>query len=149
VNTDKPTDASLTPEKTVADVMNTDVVTVQLNDAPPIADDTKYLFDACYFPVLDSGKLAGIVDQSVLVGMSLRSRLHRPNEYSGEKLAAVAVKELMTPAARVSPDVTIHGAANTMVERSVECQFVIEGETLLRLVTKTNLLRELAHRCAK
>lgn len=68
MNTDKPTDASLNPEKTVADVMNTDVVTVQLNDVPPIADDMKHFFDACYFPVLDSGKLAGIVDQSDLVG---------------------------------------------------------------------------------
>jgi len=119
VKTDKPTDASLTPEKTVADAINTDVVTVQLNDVLPIADDMKYLFDACYFRVLDSGKLAGIVDQSDLVGMPLRSRLHRPKSVFGREVGCGRGKELMKPAARVSPDVTIHVAANTMVERVI------------------------------
>jgi len=100
----KPADASLTPEKTVADVMNTDVVTVQLNDVLPIADDMKYLLDAWCFPVLDSGKLAGIVDQSDLVNIMLVARSHHSNEPPRGVLGTVTVRKLMKAAATVSPD---------------------------------------------
>jgi CBS domain-containing protein len=145
MNTDKPSDAVLTPEKTVADVMNTDVVTVQLNDVLPIANDMKYLRDAGCFPVLDRGKLAGIVDPCDLLNIMLVARSNHSNEPLRGVLSTVTVRKLMKAAATVSPETSISQAARTMVERGVECLLVTVRDELIGLVTKANLLRELAN----
>ena len=142
---DKPTHASLTPEKTVADVMNTDVVTVQLNDVLPIANDVKYFPDAWCFPVLVGGKMADIVDQSDLVSIMLVARSPHSIEPPCGVLGTVAVRKLMKAPATVSLDTSIDQAARTMVERGIECLLVTAREELVGLVTKANLLRELAN----
>jgi acetoin utilization protein AcuB len=45
----------------------------------------------------------------------------------------------------VTKDTTIRDAARTMVERDIECLLVTESDQLLGLVSRTDLLRELAN----
>ncbi|HSK30454.1 MAG TPA: CBS domain-containing protein, partial [Candidatus Limnocylindria bacterium] len=61
-----------------------------------------------------------------------------------QALGAVAIKQVMKPAVTVSADTTIHEAARMIVEREIECLLVLKEQKLIGLVTRTDLLRELA-----
>jgi CBS domain-containing protein len=59
-------------------------------------------------------------------------------------LGTVTVKEVMKPATTVTPDTRIQDAASQMVEYGIECLLIMDGKKLVGLVTRTDLLRELA-----
>jgi CBS domain-containing protein len=44
----------------------------------------------------------------------------------------------------VTPDTRIQDAASQMVERGIECLLIMDDKKLVGLVTRTDLLRELA-----
>jgi CBS domain-containing protein len=50
----------------------------------------------------------------------------------------------MKPATVIGPDMPIRAAAKIMVEKGIEALLVVGAEKLLGLVTRTDLLRELA-----
>jgi CBS domain-containing protein len=50
----------------------------------------------------------------------------------------------MTPATTVTTSTSIQQAAGIMVEKNIECLLVVEADQLVGLVTRTDLLRELA-----
>lgn len=137
---------SIMPQKTVGEVMTTDLATLKLNDTLRLADDIFNLTQLRHFPVLDDDKLVGIVNQDDLLHASMASIVRHPENQIREALGVVAVKDVMKPAIRVTSDTPIYHAAQTMVEKGIECLCVIDGETLLGLVTRTDLLRELARR---
>jgi len=136
--------APMIPEKTVAEVMSTDLVTLKLNDTLRLADDMLNLAQIRHFPVLDGDNVAGIVNQDDLLHASMASLVRHPENSPREILGAVLVKDIMKPATVISPDMAIRAAAKIMVEKGIEALLVIGGEKLLGLVTRTDLLRELA-----
>jgi len=131
-------------EKTVAEVMSTDLVTLKLNDTLRLADDMLNLAQIRHFPVLDGDNVAGIVNQDDLLHASMASLVRHPENSPREVLGAVVVKDIMKPATVISPDMAIRAAAKIMVEKGIEALLVVGGERLLGLVTRTDLLRELA-----
>jgi CBS domain-containing protein len=135
-----------TAKKTVGSVMTTDLVTLKLYDTLRLADDLMNLANLRHFPVLDGDKLAGIINQSDLLHASMLSLVHHPKDSPREALGAVAVEEVMKSAATVSSDTSIYEAARMIVERGIECLLVMKGEKLAGLVSRTDLLRELARR---
>lgn len=131
-------------ERTVAKVMSTDLMTLKVNDTLRLADDMLNLTQVRHFPVLDGERIAGIVDHDDLLHASMAS-LVRDREHSPrEALGAVAVKDIMKPAVTISPDTLVRSAATTMVERGIEALLIVADDKLLGLVTRTDLLRELA-----
>ena len=56
----------------------------------------------------------------------------------------VKVQDVMKPATTISPDTSVHEGARIMVERGIECLLVLDGDKLVGLVSRTDLLRELA-----
>ena len=76
----------------------------------------------------------------------MASLVRHPNDSPREALGAVVVKDIMKPAITIDPDLPIRAAAKTMVENGIEALLVVSGEKLLGLVTRTDLLRELAKR---
>jgi CBS domain-containing membrane protein len=133
-------------DRSVADVMSTDLLTLKLNDTLRLADDMLNLAQVRHFPVLDGDRVAGIVNHDDLLHASMASLLRRPKDSPREALGAVAIKDIMKAATTVSPDMQIRAAAETMVERGIEVLLVVNGEKLVGLVTRTDLLRELARR---
>jgi CBS domain-containing membrane protein len=131
-------------EKTVAEVMSTDLITLKLNDTLRLADDMFNLAQVRHFPVLDGDMVAGIVNQDDLLHASMASLARHPNDSPREALGAVVVKDIMKTAITISPDLPIRAAAKTMIENGIEALLVVSGEKLLGLVTRTDLLRELA-----
>lgn len=131
-------------EKTVAEVMSTDVLTLKLDDTLRLADDMLNLAQVRHFPVLDGEILAGIVNQDDLLHASMASLVQHPKDSPREALGNVVVKDIMKPAITISPDKPIRAAAEIMVEKGSEALLVVRDEKLLGLVTRTDLLRELA-----
>ena len=133
-------------DRTVADVMSTDLLTLKLNDTLRLADDMLNLAQVRHFPVLDGDKVAGIVNHDDLLHASMASLVRHPKDSPREALGAVAIKDIMKAAITVGPDTSIRAAAETMVESGIEALLVVVGENLVGVVTRTDLLRELARR---
>jgi CBS domain-containing membrane protein len=133
-------------EKTVAQVMSSELVTLKIDDTLRLADDMLNLAHVRHFPVLDGAKLAGAIDQDDLLHASMASLVRRPNHAPREVLGAVSVKEVMKPAVTVAPDTPISVAARTMVDKEVDFLLVTEADRLIGLVTRTDLLRQMAAR---
>ena len=136
--------ATVIAHRTVKDVMSTDLLTLKLNDTLRLADDMLNLAQVRHFPVLDGDRIAGIINHDDLLHASMASLLRHPKDSPREVLGAVAVKDVMKPATTVAPDMPIRAAAETMVEEAIEVLLVVNGEKLVGLVTRTDLLRELA-----
>ena len=133
-------------DRIVADVMSTDLMTLKLNDTLRLADDMLNLAQVRHFPVLDGDRVAGIVNHEDLLHASMAALGRHPKDSRRETLGAVAIKNIMKVATTVRPDTPIRAAAETMVDRGIEALLVLDGETLLGLVTRIDLLRELARR---
>ena len=58
----------------------------------------------------------------------------------------MAVKDFMKAAITVTRETSIYDAASLMVDRGIECLLVMEANKLIGLVTRSDLLRELAKR---
>jgi CBS domain-containing membrane protein len=138
------TAATITPMTTVGEVMTTDLVTLQLNDTLRLADDLMNLARLRHFPVLDEDSVAGVIDQNDLLHASMVSLVRHPREPVRDSLGEVKVSAVMKPATLVSSDTLIYEAAKIMVERDIECLLVLKDEKLVGLVSRTDLLRELA-----
>jgi len=53
---------------------------------------------------------------------------------------------VMKPVTTVTKETTIRDAARTIVERDIECLLVMDNNRLAGLVSRTDLVRELAKR---
>ena len=142
--------ATITPMTTVGEVMTADLVTLQLNDTLRLADDLMNLARLRHFPVLDGDSVAGVIDQNDLLHASMGSLVRHPGYPVRDSLGEVKVSAVMKPATMVSSDTSIYEAAQIMVEQDIECLLVLKDKKLAGLVSRTDLLRELArHRLSK
>lgn len=141
----KSTATSQPAEKNVGEMMTIDPVTLKLDDTLRLADDLMNLTHVRHFPVLDGDQVVGIVNQEDLLHASMASLLRHRKDRLRASLGAVAVKSVMKAAVLVSPDTAISDAARTVVEKDATCLLVTEGNKLLGIVTRTDLLRELAN----
>jgi CBS domain-containing protein len=130
--------------KTVRDVMSTDLVTLNLNDTLRLADDIMNVTKVRHFPVLDEGKVVGVLSQSDLLHASMRSLLRNPLDSPRHLLGMVVVHKIMKPPLTVPADMSLPEAAAMLVDQQADCLLVIEGETLLGLASRTDLLRQMA-----
>jgi CBS domain-containing protein len=134
------------PEKIIGEMMTTDLVTLRIDDTLRLADDMLHLTQVRHFPVLDGDRVAGIINQDDLLHASMSALVRRPQQTLRNVLGTVMVKDVMKAATTISADTPIYAAAEIMVERGIECLLVLDGGKLVGLVTRTDLLRELANR---
>ena len=130
--------------KTVRDVMTSDLLTLNLTDTLRLADDLMNLVKIRHFPVLDEGKLVGVLDQADLLHASMRSMINHPGDTPRQALGTVAVRDIVKPPTTIDCDAPIEQAALMMVEKETECLFVFEGDKVVGVATRTDLLREMA-----
>lgn len=131
-------------EMTLGEIMTTDLVTLKLDDTLRLADDLLQLAQVRHFPVLDGERLAGIINQDDLLSASMASLLRHPKESPRDALGSVSVKDVMKPVTTVVTGTRVRDAASQMVEQGIDCLLIAEGGKLLGMVTRTDLLRELA-----
>jgi len=143
--------------KIAEEIMTTDVITVSPNTE--IAKAAKIMTEKRIngLPVVDSGKLVGILCQSDLIAqqkkfpipslftfldgyISLTSEKHLEKEV--QKIAAATVDQAMTPhPVTVSPSTPIEEIASLMVDRNFHTLPVLVEGTLVGIVGKEDLLK--------
>lgn len=129
--------------RSVSEIMQTDVATLTPSDRLDFADDVMQLGRVRHMPVLEEGRLVGIVSNRDLLAASLSKTLNFDRKDRRAFLRSVDVSEAMTPAViSVEPDTTLGDVARLMIHRKIGCVPVVKPDrTLLGLVTETDLLR--------
>jgi CBS domain-containing membrane protein len=133
-------------ELTVKDVMSTAVETLRRNDKLAVADELMKQGRIRHLPVLDEdGYLCGIVSQRDLFRGAILKALGYAGRAQDLMLRNVVVKEAMTQDLyTVSADTSIKDAARRMVEHKVGCLPVVEGRSLIGILTETDLVNLVA-----
>jgi CBS domain-containing protein len=126
----------------VKDIMAKEVSTLGRNDTLDVADDIMTLDRIRHLPVLEQGRVVGVVSQRNLFRSALASALGYGEKAQKTLLRTVRVKEGMSePAITISPEATVKETVRLMIEKKIGCLPVVEGHTLVGIVTETDILR--------
>jgi CBS domain-containing protein len=126
----------------VREMMTKEVSTLGRNDTLDLADDVMTLERIRHLPVLDEGRVVGVVSQRDLFRSGLAVALGYGERAQKMLLKTLRVKEVMSePAITVSPEATAKEAARLMLEHKIGCLPVVEGHALVGIVTETDILR--------
>ena len=125
----------------VKDLMSREVVTIGRNDNLRMVDDLMATRHLRHIPVVEDHDVVGVVSQRDLFKASMSSTMGYGQKGQRAFLQTVWVKEIMAhPVITVSPDTSVSEAADLMITKGIGCLPVIEGDTLVGVVTKTDLL---------
>lgn len=127
----------------VRDLMTREVATVKRNDQLSLADDVMTLGRIRHMPVLDDdGALAGILSQRDLLHGALARVLGYGTVARGKLMAALPVKEVMTPdPITIGPDAPLVEAAAIMRDHKLGSLPVVEGERLVGILTEGDFVK--------
>lgn len=129
----------------VRDVMQTTVVTISANDRLSTVEDIMTLGHVRHMPVVQSGKLIGVVSERDLLRASLSSLTGHHQDDHRAFLHVVEIARVMsTPPIVIAPDQTIGDAAHIMSDHKIGCLPVVSGDQLLGMLTETDVLRLVA-----
>jgi acetoin utilization protein AcuB len=132
----------------VRELMTSEVVTVARNDTLSHADDLMRTKNIRHLPVVEDGRLVGILTQRDLFQAALSSALGFGEKARKEFLKSVVVKEVMTDEVMTAdPEADMKAVVRTMLDRKVGCLPVVEKgpkDKLIGIVTDRDLLRILA-----
>lgn len=129
-------------EVKVKEMMTTEVFTLECAHALTLADDLMRCERIRHLPVLKEGKLVGVVSQRDLFHAALAVTLgYRPRAHRMLR-RTIQVQEVMrAPAITVSPEALVTDAARVMMAQKIGCLPVVEGDTLVGIITETDMLR--------
>jgi len=132
--------------KTVADLMSTDVATLDRNDELGLADDLMKLGRIRHLPVLDEdGLLVGVVSQRDLYHSALVKALGHGTHAMGRTMQALRVKEVMqSNPTTVTPSTPIGEAARLMSRHKIGCLPVVEEGRLVGILTEGDFVAHFA-----
>jgi predicted transcriptional regulator len=129
----------------VRELMTTDVATIGRNDELTIADDIMKMKRLRHLPVVEEGRLVGMLTQRDLFHAALSTALNFGEKAQKGFLKTVVAKEVMTDEVlTIDPDADVKEAARLMIEHKIGCLPVVESGKLVGLVTETDLLRIVA-----
>ncbi len=131
---------------TVREIMAQDPVTLEHDDILDLASDIMNLGRIRHLPILNQGKVVGVLSQRNLFHSAVVAALGLDVKESRDLLKAIRVREVMSaPVITVSPDTGVKEAARIMVEKKIGCLPVMENESLVGLVTESDILRYVAN----
>lgn len=131
----------------VKDIMTKNPHTLQADDVLDLADDLMSMDRIRHIPILDRGKVVGILSQRDLFYSALVKALGIKQREQKDLMKTFRAREVMnTPVFTVSPDATVKEAARLMAENKIGCLPVVKGKQFVGLVTETDVLRYFANR---
>jgi CBS domain-containing protein len=133
---------TLNTASTVRDIMAQNPATLGRNETLDLAEAIMNLGRIRHMPVLDDGKLVGIVSQRDLFRSALIAALGFGRKVTSALVKTIRIKEVMTEKViTISPDASIKDAARLMMDKKIGCLPVVEGDRMVGLVTETDMLR--------
>ena len=125
--------------------MKRKVVSISADDTLRIVHEIMELGRVRHLPVVRGGTLVGVVSQRDLFHASLSNVIGIPKDEQELFLEGVKIAEVMSsPAISISPDMSVQEAAALMADRKIGCLPVANGDSLVGIVTETDLLRHFA-----
>jgi len=129
----------------VRDIMQTHVVTISAGDRLSTVEDIMTLGHVRHMPVVQAGRLVGVVSERDLLRASLSVFSEHREDERRAFLHVVEIGRVMSkPPIVVEPDASIEEAALIMAEKKIGCLPVVDGEELVGMVTETDVLRWVA-----
>ena len=105
----------------VSEIMTTEFVTLQAADHLDLAEDVMNLGRIRHMPVLEDGRLVGIVSERDLLASCLSKSLEFGDRERRTFMKSVDVSEVMTgDVICVEPSTPIREAARTMIRQRIE-----------------------------
>jgi acetoin utilization protein AcuB len=129
----------------VRDIMGEKLVTISADDSLSTVQDIMTLGGVRHMPVVRAGKLVGVVSQRDLLRASLSNLTSFGSDERRAFLQAVEIRRVMSmPPIVIEADATAEHAALLMADRKIGCLPVMDGESLVGILTETDLLRYFA-----
>jgi CBS domain-containing protein len=129
----------------VRDLMQEKIVTIGVSDRLSTVEDIMTLGGVRHMPVVQGGKLVGVVSERDLLRASLSNLTRFDSDERRAFLNAVEIARVMSaPPVVIDASALVEEAALVMAERRIGCLPVMEGPTLVGLLTETDLLRYFA-----
>ena len=112
------------------------------NDTLDLADDIMTMGRIRHLPVLNEGELVGIISQRDMFRSAAVTALGFAVDTQKALIKTIRIKEIMTEnVVTISPDATVKEAARIMLDKKIGCLPVVEGMSLIGIITETDILR--------
>lgn len=130
-------------EGPVSEIMRREFVSVGEKEELDFADRVLRLGRFRHLPVVEEGRLVGILSSRDVMAAALSRVLDFQDGQRRTFLRSVQVSEVMSrDVITAGPDTSLREAAHALVEHKVGCLPVVEEDgTLVGIVTETDLLR--------
>lgn len=129
----------------VRDIMREKIVTISDGDTLSTVEDIMTLGHVRHMPVVHAGKLVGVVSERDLLRASLSNLTEFGNEERRAFLTVVEIARVMSaPPIVIEPDAGVREAARVMAEQKIGCLPVVDGDTLVGMLTETDVLASFA-----
>ncbi len=126
---------------TVKEIMMGSPVTLAPNDTLDLASDVISLGRIRHIPILDNGKLVGLISGRDLIGAAANRIFGLKQKSRSALLKNELIKDIMQKRViTVTPDTPIKDAAMLMANKKIGCVPVLSDGALVGLVTTTNVL---------
>ena len=131
-------------EGVAREIMMGSPVTLTPDDTLDLANDVISLGRIRHIPVIDGGKLVGLLSERDLIGAAANRIFGLKQKSRSALLKAELIKNVMKKrVVTVAPETPIKELARLMAEKKIGCVPVVDNGTLVGLITTTNVLRYL------
>ena len=129
-------------ESVVREIMMGSPVTLRPADTLDLANDIISLGRIRHIPVVEDGKLVGLLSERDLIGAATRTIFGLKQKSKSALLKSVLIKDVMKKkVVTVMPETAIKNAAHLMREKKIGCVPVVSAGALVGLLTTTDILR--------
>ena len=129
-------------EGVAREIMMGSPVTLKPEDSLSLASDVISLGRIRHIPVVDEGRLVGILTERDLIGAAASQILGLKQKNKTALLKSVLIKEVMKKRViSAAPDTPIKELAHLMADKKIGCVPIVSAGALVGLVTTTDLLR--------
>ena len=129
-------------EGLVREIMMGSPVTLKPEDTLDLANDVIALGRIRHIPVVDDGRLVGIISERDLIGAAASQIFGLKQKSKSALLKSVMIKEVMKKRVlTTAPDTPIKDVAHLMAEKKIGCVPVVSAGAIVGLVTTTDNLR--------
>ncbi|HXV50205.1 MAG TPA: CBS domain-containing protein [Candidatus Binatia bacterium] len=129
-------------EGIVREIMMGSPVTLKPDDTLALANDVISLGRIRHIPVVEDGKLRGMLTERDLMGAAATQIFGLKQSSKTALLKSVLIRDVMKKrVVTVAPDTPIKDAAHLLADKKIGCLPVVSEGTLVGLVTTTDILR--------
>ena len=132
-------------KKQLREIMNKNILTVSSDDRVIHARRIMVDEDIARLPVVDKGKLVGMVSDNEIAFAFAELKRSFPLGRQKHRLDELQVVDIMkTPALWAQPNITAAQAASIMLKKNVGALPVIENDKIIGIVSRTDLLNTIS-----